>query len=99
MTDERSKTATDAFNEEVSARVETYMRALLMLERASRGGATGPGAKNDIALGAAGIMLKVAEMFERLAVAGRGDDYAREMDWSSAEELSRFLWEETAPAN
>ena len=38
-------------------------------------------------------------MFGRLAVKGRGDDYAREMGWSSAEELSRFLWEETAPAN
>ena len=98
MTDERSKTATDAFNEEVAARVETYMRALLMLERASRGGATGPEVKNDIVLGAAGIMSKVAEMLKRLEAEGH-DDYAREMGWSSAEELSGFLWEETAPAN
>ena len=95
MTDERSKTATDAFNEEVAARVETYMRALLMLERASRGGATGPEVKNDIVLGAAGIMSKVAEMFETDSQAeGRNDDYAREMGWSSAEELSGFLWED-----
>ena len=98
MTDERSKTATDAFNEEVAARVETYMRALLILERASRDGVTGRGAKNEIALQAAGIMSKVAEMLKRLEAEGH-DDYAREMGWSSAEELSGFLWEETAPAN
>ena len=99
MTDERSKTATDAFNEEVAARVETYMRALLILERASRGGVTGREAKNEIALQAAGIMSKVAEMFELLADEDRNDEYARDMGWSSAEELSQFLWEDAAPAN
>ena len=98
MTDERSMTATDAFNEEVSSRVERYMRALLILERASRGGATGPEVKDDIVLGAAGIMSKVAEMLERLQAEGH-DYYARDMGWPSAEELSQFLWEETAPAN
>ena len=98
MTDERRKAVTDSFNEEVGAWVESYMRAHVMLERARRNEATGPEAEKDIALEAAGLMLKAAEMFERLAVEGH-DKYAGKMGWSSAEELSRFLWEGATPAN
>ena len=98
MTDERSKAVTDSFNDEVGAWVETHMLAHVMLERASRNEATGPEAKKDITLEAADHMLKVAEMFERLAVEGR-DEYAVKMGWSSAEELSQFLWEGATPAN
>ena len=98
MTDERSKAVTDSFNDEVGACVETYMRAHVMLERASRNEATGPEAKKDIALEAADHMLKAAEMFERLALEG-GDKYAGKMGWSSAKELSQFLWEGATPTN
>ena len=98
MSDERSKAETDSFNVEVGAWVETYMRVLVLLERASRNEATGPEAKNDIARKAKDHMLKVADMFEQLGV-DAGDKFAGRLGWSSAEELSQFLWEGATPAN
>ena len=98
MTDERRKAVTDSFNDEVGAWVETYMLAHVMLERASRNQTTGPEAKNVITLEAADRMFKVAEMFERLAAEGH-NEFAGKMGWSSAEELSQFLWEGATPAN
>ena len=98
MTDGRRKLVTDSFNDEIGTWVEAYMRAQAIIERASNNKATGPEAKEVIALDVAEHMLKVAEMFEQLG-GESGDGFAGKMGWSSAEELSQFLWREVTPAN